>query len=600
GALSNSGEKLELKDPQGNIIDSIDCSAGWFAGDNSASTSRKTMERKSTVISGNSISNWDDNNGIVINGLDANNNQILGTPKAQNSVLENLTPEPPKNFILNQSQDRKNSALLTWATSTDLDTLANQLSYVIYYSRYSKQVLDEQTATSTNVFTQIATTSATSLFLENLEFASVYYFTVRAFDGFAYSAISSTTTMATPLAPITNLMAVPSTVRGTIDLFWACPYLNDYSTGVLIDADSYVIKTDSQPITTSSWDTAQTISQNIIPKPAGEVEVLNIGNLPTDTKTFFAIKYIGLSGQESLISDNVSAIAWKGFRDNGNGTLTDLRTNLTWQKNVNSAINNFGASSTQNEANAFIAGQNSEWRLANFKELASLIEYKPTSPSVWPDFENISSERYWATGTRDVGSNGFGQPHTYNGWYADFSNGQINKDYFDGSQSQLYPFMAVKGDAIPGGMENDDFDFVNNNDGTVNDNRTGLMWLKAELAQFGDNRKTWNTAFSFANNAVLCNDGTLQGTYNTAGDCSSHGGTKYDDFRLPNIQEMMEVTKLGSSEIILWQSGYSYFYWSSTMLDENNFWFVGESYNTGWVLPNGKNNQANIQLVRDP
>ncbi|MFH0739524.1 MAG: DUF1566 domain-containing protein [bacterium] len=603
GALSNSGEKLELKDSQGNVIDDVDCSAGWFAGDNSATTSRKTMERKSPVISGSSQTNWASNNVTTINGLDANNNLILGTPKAQNSILENLAPEPPKDFNLSsQIQSQKNSAFLTWATSTDLDTPTSQLSYAIYYSHYSKQLLDEQTATSTNVFVQIATTSATSLFLENLDFANVYYFTARAFDGFAYSAISSTTTMATPLAPTTNLMAVPSTVRGSVDLFWVCPYFNDYSTGIPIVVDSYIIKMDRQEITTTTWDTAQTISQNIAPKPAGEVENFSVDNLPTDSKTYFAIKYTGLSYRTSTISNIVSATAWPGFQDNGD-TLTDLRTNLTWAKNANDAINNFGASSTQDEANAFITQQNSEWRLANFKELASLIEYKPTAPITSIGFENISSGKYWATGTRDVGSNGFGLPHTYNGWYADFSNGQINKDYFSGSQSQLYPFMAVKGSAIPGGMENDNFDFTNNNDGTVNDNRTGLMWLKADFAVLNAGARFglgWQNAFYYANNAVLCNDGTLQGTYNVAGDCSNHNGVKYDDFRLPNIQEIMEITKLGNSEILPWMSGYSYFYWSSTIFDENNFWFAGESYNTGTISPAIKSWESNVQLVRDP
>jgi len=391
---------------------------------------------------------------------------------------------------------------------------------------------------------------------------------------------------------ITNLMAVPSTVRGSIDLFWVSP------TTTL----GYIIKKSEQEITTSSWDTAEIISQNIVPKPVGEVEFLNIGGLDTSKKYYFAIKYTGLtSGIASLLSDSVSATAWPGFQDNNDDTITDLRTGLAWFKDASSSVNNFGASSTQNNAVDFIAGQNSDWRLPNFKELASLIEYKLTAPSIWPGFENVSLEKYWASNKRYVAGGGYAGPSRYTGWRVDFSNGQIDKDYYDEGQSNFYPFMAVKGNAIPGGMENDDFDFTDNTDGTVRDNRTGLMWLKARLAQLGEKRKTWDFAFSFATNAVLCNDGTLQGTYNMAGDCSNNGGVKYDDWRLPNVQEMMEITKMGNSEILLWTSGYSYFYWSSTMFDENIFWFVGESYNIGWISPGGKNTyQMNIQLVRDP
>lgn len=42
GALSNSGEKLTLKDDDGNVIDIIDASNGWPAGDN---TTKETMQK---------------------------------------------------------------------------------------------------------------------------------------------------------------------------------------------------------------------------------------------------------------------------------------------------------------------------------------------------------------------------------------------------------------------------------------------------------------------------------------------------------------------------------------------------------------------------
>jgi hypothetical protein len=42
GSLSNEGEYLELINPKGEIIDEIDCSSRWFAGDNKT---KQTMER---------------------------------------------------------------------------------------------------------------------------------------------------------------------------------------------------------------------------------------------------------------------------------------------------------------------------------------------------------------------------------------------------------------------------------------------------------------------------------------------------------------------------------------------------------------------------
>ena len=72
GALTDSGENLELKDGNNAIIDAVNCvSSGWFAGDK---TTKQTMERKSSDVSGNDASNWQTS---ATPG---------GTPKAQNSA----------------------------------------------------------------------------------------------------------------------------------------------------------------------------------------------------------------------------------------------------------------------------------------------------------------------------------------------------------------------------------------------------------------------------------------------------------------------------------------------------------------------------------
>lgn len=72
GALDNKGEKLELYDNLGNLIDPVDCSSGWFAGDNKT---KQTMER-SRVRPGSDPDNWQtsENPG--------------GTPKSENSVIQ--------------------------------------------------------------------------------------------------------------------------------------------------------------------------------------------------------------------------------------------------------------------------------------------------------------------------------------------------------------------------------------------------------------------------------------------------------------------------------------------------------------------------------
>jgi len=63
GALGNSGEDLKLYDNLNNIIDEVDCSAGWLAGDNGT---KQTMEKTST--------GWQ------------NSENPGGTPKSRNSA----------------------------------------------------------------------------------------------------------------------------------------------------------------------------------------------------------------------------------------------------------------------------------------------------------------------------------------------------------------------------------------------------------------------------------------------------------------------------------------------------------------------------------
>lgn len=82
GALEDSGEKLQLLDKDGELIDEIDNSNGWLFGDKDT---KLTMERKADF-------NWQ--NSTLVNG----------TPKAQNSS-GSITPPPEaidKEIVINE------------------------------------------------------------------------------------------------------------------------------------------------------------------------------------------------------------------------------------------------------------------------------------------------------------------------------------------------------------------------------------------------------------------------------------------------------------------------------------------------------------------
>lgn len=90
GSLVNSGESLELRSPDGSIIDTANRSGGaWPAGD---ARSRASMER----LGGDDIpGNWVTFSGPLYFGHDADGNPIRGTPRQPNSpFLATPTPSP--------------------------------------------------------------------------------------------------------------------------------------------------------------------------------------------------------------------------------------------------------------------------------------------------------------------------------------------------------------------------------------------------------------------------------------------------------------------------------------------------------------------------
>lgn len=100
-----------------------------------------------------------------------------------------------------------------------------------------------------------------------------------------------------------------------------------------------------------------------------------------------------------LVLPNVSAAG--SLTDNGNGTVTDSGTLLTWQQGENSAMT-WDAALTYCEG-LTLAGQ-TDWRLPNIKELSSIVDDSRISPAINTTlFPNVSSLSgllsYWSSTT---------------------------------------------------------------------------------------------------------------------------------------------------------------------------------------------------------
>ena len=112
------------------------------------------------------------------------------------------------------------------------------------------------------------------------------------------------------------------------------------------------------------------------------------------------------------------------FSDNGNGTVTELRSQLMWQRCTapSSEINCVTTPSLYNWANALAycnglqLGGYADWRLPNIKALQSIIDVtKPTAPNINTTyFPDTQASDYW-TSTTYIGSTGYA-------WYVNFNS----------------------------------------------------------------------------------------------------------------------------------------------------------------------------------
>lgn len=224
-------------------------------------------------------------------------------------------------------------------------------------------------------------------------------------------------------------------------------------------------------------------------------------------------------GQDAQYSRNPPS-----YRDNGDGTILDLNTGLTWQKTPDFKMRSFREAIIY--AKSLKLGGQGDWRVPTIKELFSIADFRGNIIKRIPyietrvfafryprpsPFVRMIDGQYWSSTiyvglvmADDLGAFGF-----------NFADGRvkcypIHIGYGRGQKTIFGKKNFVR--CVRGPIYGKNH-FVDNKDGTVSDQATGLMWTRADSGR----AMNWGQALAFAENL------------NCAG---------YTDWRLPNVKEL--------------------------------------------------------------
>ncbi|NPD45708.1 DUF1566 domain-containing protein [Lentimicrobium sp. S6] len=219
------------------------------------------------------------------------------------------------------------------------------------------------------------------------------------------------------------------------------------------------------------------------------------------------------------------------YQDNGDGTVTDLNTGLMWQQTPDFERHNYY--DAFDYVDGLEIGGYTDWRLPTIKELYSILysngsldaagtsSSQPYLNDEYFDFEYDEmmsfAGQYWSS-TKYV-KGGLQVDNIEGAFGFNFADGHIKSYetglYFDGSEGVQDPgcfVRAIRGEENVYGVN----EFVDNGDGTISDNATGLMWQQVD----DGNSYDWKDALAYATQSELAG---------------------YTDWRLPNTKELQSI-----------------------------------------------------------
>jgi len=289
---------------------------------------------------------------------------------------------------------------------------------------------------------------------------------------------------------------------------------------------------------------------------AGTIQLSQTGQITCYDSSGNEIDCSG-TGQDGEIQ---AGVAWPNprFFNNPDGTVTDSLTGLIWATDASTPIVGFcnGGTKAWQESLDYIVCLNdnnylghNDWILPNVNELESLVNSGEPNIATWltsQGFNGVQSGNYWSSTT---------YVHCANcAWEVNFQHGSVY-GYYKNDQNNVWPLRSEKSGhsiiSLPITGQTVSYDanmpqrddgatdmqrgvswpiprFVDNTDGTVIDNLSGLMWTKS--TDLTHRNLSWDDALDYIQEM---NDGI----YENFG---------HNDWRLPNRREIGSIVDVSN------------------------------------------------------
>ncbi|EQA61491.1 DUF1566 domain-containing protein [Leptospira alexanderi] len=273
-------------------------------------------------------------------------------------------------------------------------------------------------------------------------------------------------------------------------------------------------------------------------------------------------------------------------------TTLDTLHGLTWktcaQGQTGSNCSGAATAINWNNANAGLAGSctilnglnggqgyagKTNWRIPTIKELASLVHYSNNPHINNTSFPNTFSGTKYMTNTADATTPG-------SNWAINFSAATLGIS--NEPQGNNINLRCVSGNPIPA------FSFVNNGNGTVTDQNTGLLWSQCSEGQAGVGCAGGSSDLDWTAALNACDVLNLAGRTN---------------WRLPNANELLSIVDFNNNNpainVVSFPNTPNSNYWTSTTYENNTFFAVSISSTTGSLFTglNDKNQTLKVRCV---